>query len=156
MVKYWGWGFQMFSKPLSKCSWRLSNAFFIAFYPPTLVSMHDTILFGCMIFIFGYHQEVFDGSTPFEVYLNAIFLTYIFVTLIEAFSIWNSYIVSFLLVVLLFVDFFLLLLFLFDVIGALIFFFILFKAHFGFLHLVRPFWRCSSAPCNCCKLEHTA
>ena len=81
VVKYWGGGLQVFSKPLSKCFWRLSYIFFITFHPITPVSVYDAILFGYVVFVFGCHQEVFDGPAPFEVYLNAIFLTYICYTI---------------------------------------------------------------------------
>ena len=59
------------------------------------VSVYDATLLGYVIFVFGCHQEVFDGPAPFEVYLNAIFPAYIFYTLTEAFCVRNHYVVSF-------------------------------------------------------------
>ena len=50
----------------------------------------------------------------------------------------------------------LLLLLSFECIGALILFFILFKAHLGYLHLVRTFCRCYCSSCKCCWVKHTA
>ena len=48
-----------------------------------------------MVFVFGCHQEVFDGPTPFKVYLYAMFLAYIFYAFTEAFSVWYHYVISF-------------------------------------------------------------
>ena len=46
MVKYRGGGFEMFLKPLSKCSSCLTNVFMVTFQPVTLVSLDNTTLFG--------------------------------------------------------------------------------------------------------------
>ena len=48
-----------------------------------------------MIFVLGCHQEVFDGPTPFKVYLYPMFLVHIFYTCTKAFCIWYHYIVYF-------------------------------------------------------------
>ena len=74
MVIYWGRGLEVFLKPLSKCSCRLSYVFFITFHPVTFVSVYDATLLSHMVFVFGWHQEVFDGPAPFKVYFYAMFL----------------------------------------------------------------------------------
>ena len=85
MVIFWGKGFQVFSEPLSKCSWRLSYVFLMTLYPTTPVSVYNATLLRFMVFVCGCHQEVFDGPAPFKVYFNAMFLTYIFIHLLRPF-----------------------------------------------------------------------
>ena len=70
MVIYWGRDLQVFFKHLSKCSWRLSYVFFIILHPVTFVSVYDATVLSYMVFVFGCHQEVFDGSAPFKVYFE--------------------------------------------------------------------------------------
>ena len=107
-----------------------------------------------MIFIFRCQQGVFDGPTPFKVYLYAMFSVHIFDTFTKAFCKCYCYIISFDVrvgLVLLLDGFFLLLLF--SWLGALILFFILFEAHLGYLHLVRTFCSCSCSSCDYCEVE---
>ena len=133
-----------------------SYIFFITFHPITSVSVYDATLLDYVVFIFGCHQEVFDGPALWsilEYHISYIF----FYTLTEAFHVRNHYVVFLMLeMLLILVSFFLLLLLSFGIMGALIFFFILFKAHSGYLLLVRTFCRCSCSSCKCCRLEQTA
>ena len=54
-----------------------------------------------MVFVFGCHQEVFAGPAPFKIYLNGMYLTYIFNTLTVALCVRNHYVVSLMLEMLL-------------------------------------------------------
>ena len=94
MVKYRGGGFEVFLKPLSKCSCCLSNVFMITFQPVTLVSVNNTTLFCDMVLIFESHQFFFYGFTTFEVNLDSISFTYVFEGFTKSFIIRNSYRVS--------------------------------------------------------------
>ena len=159
IVICWERAFQVFFKPLSKCSWRLSYVFFITFYSVTFESVYDATLLGFMIFVLGYHQEDFDGFTPFEIHLYTMFPANSFYAFTQTFCVGYHYIVSF-------VDgvgigtaafwFLVAITASFGWLGALILFFIQFKAHHGYLYLVRTFCRCSCSSCNCCVVEHTA
>ena len=65
----------MFLEPLSKSSRGSTNIFLITVYPATLKPIDDPTLFEDWIFIFGGHQEAFDGFTSFEINLYAMFVT---------------------------------------------------------------------------------
>ena len=81
-------------------------------------------------------------------------MPHIFQTFTKAFCIWYHLMLQLALVLLLVG--FLLLLFSFVWLGALILFLILFKAHPGYLHLVRTFCRCFCSSSSFCEVEHTA
>ena len=68
----WERGLHMFLEPLSKCSCRFTNVFFIPLNPGTLGSVD---LPSFCVMIFGVHQEVLDGSTSFEIYLSPMLVT---------------------------------------------------------------------------------
>ena len=94
MVKYGGGGFEVFLKPLSKCSSCLSNVFMITFEPVTLVSIDNTTLFCDMVLIFESHQFFLYSFTTFKVNLDAISFAYVFEGFTKSFIIRNSYRVS--------------------------------------------------------------
>ena len=64
MVIYWRKGFQMFFEPVPKFSSGFFNIFFIIFHPVIFESIDDATLLGYRIFLFGCHQEVFEGFAP--------------------------------------------------------------------------------------------
>ena len=69
VVIYGRGGFQMFLEPFSKCSWGLSNIFFITVHPVTFISVDDSTLLLDWIFVFGSHQEVLDSGASFTIHL---------------------------------------------------------------------------------------
>ena len=82
-------GFQMFLEPFSKSSWGLSNVFLIAIYPVTLVFVDDSTLFLDWIFVFGRHQEIFDGRYSLEVHCYLIFAANVLDALTQSTIVWN-------------------------------------------------------------------
>ena len=75
VVMYWGASSVLWTSP--KCCWGLSNIFFMAFHPVTFVSIYDPTVFGDGVFVFGSHQDAFDGFASSKVHLYAMFSTYI-------------------------------------------------------------------------------
>ena len=92
MVKDRGGGFQMFFKPLSKCSSCLSYVLPTAFQPITFVSIDYTTLFCYVVFVFWCHQFIFYGFSTLEVNLDAISFTNVLEGFTESFIIRNSYV----------------------------------------------------------------
>ena len=72
VVMNWGGGFQMFFKPLSKCSSCLSYVL-ITFQSITFESVDHATLFCYVVFIFRCHLFIFYGLSTLEMYLYAIF-----------------------------------------------------------------------------------
>ena len=137
----------MLFKPFTKGSGWFTYILIITLHPITLVSVNDATFLSDEISVFWCHQEVFDGFASFEEYLNAILLTSVFNTFTQAFNIWNSYVCSsFMGLVLPLSPLFLLL----DCLCTMVFFCALFKAHFGYLHAVRAclMWSCSFSRCS--------
>ena len=104
----------MFFEPLPKCS--LGSPIYSSLHSTlfTFESVDNTTLLGYRIFVFGCHQEVFDGSALLEVHLYTMFSTKQTLLLME--------------LKLLLVGYLVLLLISFEWFEALILFFILFKA----------------------------
>ena len=155
MVIYWGQSFQVVFKPLSKCFWRLSYVFLITFHPVTFVSVYDATFLCFKIFGFRCHQSLMV-LPPLKNTWIPCSCTH-FYTFTKVFGIWYHYIVSF--------DvrvgtgtvayWFLLVDISFWMVRSTDPVLILFKAHLGYLHLVRTFCTCSCSSCNCCEVEHT-
>ena len=136
---------------------RILLLFSIVFHPVTFESVDDATLLGYRIFVFGCPQEVFNGFASFEVHLYTMFSAGNFYAFTQAFCIGYHYVASFVDEVGTVIWCFLGTLVAFCLmIGALILFFILFKAHVGYLHLVRTFCRCFCSSYNCCVVNHTA
>ena len=72
VVKYGGGGLLVFFEPFTKGSWGLSCMFLITVHPATFVSVDDPTLLHHRILVLWGHQEVFNGSTSFEIYLYTI------------------------------------------------------------------------------------
>ena len=66
----------MFFKPLSKSSWWLPYVFIITVHPVALKPVHDATLHSDVVFIFGSHQEAFDGIASSVMHLYPMFVTY--------------------------------------------------------------------------------
>ena len=92
MVIYWGGCFYMFFKPLSKCSWGLSNVLLITFHPVTFVSIYDSTFLLDGILIFWSHQEVIYSVASFKVDLHSIFIACFLYALTDSFIIRNHHI----------------------------------------------------------------
>ena len=84
----------MFLEPLSKCSWRLFNVFFIMLHPITFISVHDFTFLKDVIFILGSHQEASDGFVSSNIHLYSMFVAYFLQTLIQPFGMRNNHIRS--------------------------------------------------------------
>ena len=91
MVIYWGGCLQMFFRPLSKCSWGLSNVFLIAFHPVTFVSMYDSTFLLDGILVFWSYQEVLDGIVSFKVDLHSMFIACFLYTFTDSFIVRNHH-----------------------------------------------------------------
>ena len=61
-------------------------------HPVTLVSIDDSTFLLYRFFIFGSHQEVFDGSTSFKVHLYPIFAANLLYALTQPTVIRNHYV----------------------------------------------------------------
>ena len=78
MVIYWGGGLQVFPEPLSKCSWWLPYIFIITVHPVAFKSLDYATLLCDRVFVFGSHQDAFDGVSSFMMYLYPMFSANIF------------------------------------------------------------------------------
>ena len=94
VVKYGGGGLLVFFEPLTKGSRGLSYIFLITLHPATFVTVDDPTLLHHRIIVLWGHQEVFDGGTSFEVYLNPIVAAFFLDTLTQSPVIWYSYVRS--------------------------------------------------------------
>ena len=141
-----GRGFQMFFKPLSKCSSCLSYVLLIAFQPIIFVSIDYTTLFCYVVFVFWCHLFIFYGFSTLEVNVDAISFTDVLESFTESFIVRNSYVafadglVVFIAVVVAF--------------GVLVLTFILLIAHAGYLQDVKALWICICSSSNRSWLEH--
>ena len=66
----------MFPKPLSKSSWWIPYVSIITVHPVAFEPVDDATLHCDMIFIFGSHQEAFDGIASSVVHLYPMFVAY--------------------------------------------------------------------------------
>ena len=90
-VIYRGGCLQVFFEPLSKCSWGLSNVFFITFHPVTFVSIYDSTFLLDGIVIFWSHQKVLDGIASFKVDLHSMFTACFLYAFTNSFIIWSHH-----------------------------------------------------------------
>ena len=92
MVIYWGGGLQMFLKPLTKSSGLLPYVFIITVHPFAFESVNDATFHCDVIFIFGGHQEAFDGIASSVVHLYPMFTAYVLHALTQASHIWQDHV----------------------------------------------------------------
>ena len=92
VIKYGGGGLLVFLESLIKGSWGLSYIFLITLHSATFITVDDPTLLHHRMFVLWGHQEVFDGSTSFKVYLNPIVAAFCLNTLTQPLVIWYSYV----------------------------------------------------------------
>ena len=64
----------MFLKSVSISPARFTNIFFWAVYMWALVLVNDLTFLKFVVFVLRGHEKLFYGVSPFEVYLNALFV----------------------------------------------------------------------------------
>ena len=138
----------MLSEPFCKCSAWFPSILFFTVHPSTLVPVDHSTLLQYGFLVFRVYQEVPDGIASSEIHFYPMFPADVLAAFAHALYVSDHY-VGLLLLVLLFLLIPCLFFFLFCLMLTL------FKAHAGYLHLLKALLRWSSSSCKRWWLEQT-